>query len=232
MTDNNIINTTIDLETLNNETDGEYVIHNINKSIHPVHVTFRRLVNQYADDLSIDASQAAIELMKILQNDFPKVILVKRIKMDGEPSGYRYKKYARMDAISKVSHVISTKRFNNRKRGGGGGGGDGDGGGTPGKKVAGGGTTSPRKTKKAKVVATAVEIVNQMVDNNDNSMMPPVVPVHPDQNVNIPDLGIVPMVNEMELQNMDPSNETEMVTKDPQSEDIVKGEEEEEAVAI
>lgn len=227
MTDNNIINTTIDLETLNNETDGEYVIHNINKSIHPVHVTFRRLVNQYADNLSIDASQAAIELMKILQKDFPKVILVKRIKMEGEPSGYRYKKYARMDAISKVSHVISTKRFNNRKRGGGGDGDVGSGGGTPGgKKVA----TSPRK-KKAKVVATAAEIVNQMVDNNDNSMMPPVVPVHPEENVNIPGLGIVPIVNETELQNMDPSNETEMVTNDSTQDEIVKREEEE-AVAI
>ena len=106
---------TIDFDTLNNETDGEYVIHNINKSIHPVHVVFRKLVNQYSDNLSIDPSSAALSLMKDLQEQFPNVILVKRVKINDE---YRYKKYHRMESISKITHVISTKRFNNRKRGG------------------------------------------------------------------------------------------------------------------
>ena len=109
----NTSNDTIDLETLNAETDGEYVIHNINKSIHPVHVMFRKLVTQYAQDLSCDASTAALNLMKELKKEFPRTILVKRIKVDGS---YRFKKYHRMDAISKITHVISTKRFNNRKR--------------------------------------------------------------------------------------------------------------------
>lgn len=104
---------TIDLETLNAETDGEYVIHNINKSIHPVHVMFRKLVTQYAQDLSCDASTAALNLMKELKKEFPRTILVKRMKVDGL---YRFKKYHRMDAISKITHVIGTKRFNNRKR--------------------------------------------------------------------------------------------------------------------
>lgn len=104
---------TMDLETLNAETDGEYVIHNINKSIHPVHVMFRKLVTQYAQDLSCDTSTAALNLMKELKKEFPRTILVKRMKVDGS---YRFKKYHRMDAISKITHVISTKRFNNRKR--------------------------------------------------------------------------------------------------------------------
>jgi hypothetical protein len=107
------VETTIDLETLNSETDGEYVIHNINKSIHPVHVMFRKLVSRYAQDLSYDPSTAALNLMKELKIEFPRTIVVKRIKIDGV---YRFQKYHRMDAISKISHVISTKRFNNRKR--------------------------------------------------------------------------------------------------------------------
>ncbi len=130
---------TIDLQTLTNETDGEYIIHNINKSIHPVHVMFRRLVDSYALDLSIDASTAAINLLKEVKEEFPKTILVKRIivqqqqqaeeedagrnatsKTDDTKSAgrkeYRFLKYQRMDALAKISHVISTKRFNNRKR--------------------------------------------------------------------------------------------------------------------
>ena len=119
---------TIDLETLTNETDGEYIVHNINKSIHPVHVMFRRLVDSYALDLSIDPSTAAMTVLKEVKKEFPKAIVVKRIKVqqesppsdEGKKSGggaeYRFLKYHRMDALSKVSHIISTKRFNNRKR--------------------------------------------------------------------------------------------------------------------
>ena len=104
---------TISLDDLNEETDGEYVVHNVNKSIHPVHVLFRKLVNSYAENLAYDASTAAISLMKELKVEFPKVIIVKRIKIDGV---YRFQKYYKMDAISKISHVVNTKRFNNRKR--------------------------------------------------------------------------------------------------------------------
>lgn len=84
---------TIDLETLNAETDGEYVVHNINKSIHPVHAMFRKLVNQYSDDLNFDASTAALSLMKDMKDEFPKMILVKRVKVDGI---YRFKVIPRL----------------------------------------------------------------------------------------------------------------------------------------